>query len=289
MKSFLLSAILFGVALIASCSTPSKSDDPALESPYLGQKPPSSIPEPFAPGIVTTKGYEYGGVFTPDLEEFYFIRNNTESNKHELVIFRVKDGQWEESEIFPRRGTHIFSPDGSIMHLGGRFMERNDNGWSELKSLSVPFENLPIMRLSSSKYGTYYFDEFKRDLTGSIRFSRKVNGQYEEPKLIGKTINTGQSFHPFIAPDESYIIFDSKRENGQGDSDLYISYRQNDGAWGKAINLGEKINTEAWEAGASITSDGKYMFFNRNMGSKSYENVDIFWVSAGFIKELRNN
>ena len=27
-----------------------------IERPYLGQEPPGSAPEPFAPGIITTKG-----------------------------------------------------------------------------------------------------------------------------------------------------------------------------------------------------------------------------------------
>jgi Tol biopolymer transport system component len=114
-----------------------------------------------------------------------------------------------------------------------------------------------------------------------------VNGEHEEPQLLGKSINSGKSFHPFIAPDESYLIFDSKREDGYGDSDIYISYRQPDGSWGEAINLGSGINTDAWEASASVTPDGKYLFFNRNMGSDSYENVDIFWVDAQFIETLR--
>ena len=50
--------------------------------------------------------------------------------------------------------------------------------------------------------------------------------------------------HPFIAPDESYLIWDDEREGGYGDNDLYISFRQQDGSWGAAINLGDKINTE---------------------------------------------
>ena len=143
------------------------------------------------------------------------------------------------------------------------------------------------MRLTASSKGTYFFDEFKRDFTGSIRYSRLVDGKYEEPKLLSKKINGGKSFHPFIAPDESYLIFDGKREGGYGSSDLYISYRQKDGSWGEAINLGDKINTGAWEAGASVTPDGKYFFFNRNMGTDKYENVDIFWVDAKFIETLR--
>jgi hypothetical protein len=51
--------------------------------------------------------------------------------------------------------------------------------------------------------------------------------------------------------------------------------------------LGDKVNTEAWEASASVTPDGKYLFFNRNIGSDKYENVDIYWVDAKIIETLR--
>jgi len=30
--------------------------------------------------------------------------------------------------------------------------------------------------------------------------------------------------HPFIAPDEAYIIWDGERDSGYGDTDLYISF-----------------------------------------------------------------
>ncbi|MBI1393634.1 MAG: hypothetical protein GC152_12910 [Alphaproteobacteria bacterium] len=121
-----------------------------------------------------------------------------------------------------------------------------------------------------------------------IRYSRLVDGEYEDPKPLSEAINTGTYLnHPFIAPDESYLLWDAKREDGYGDSDIYISFRQDDGSWGAAINLGDKINTDAWEASASVTPDGEYLFFNRNMGSDEYEDVDIFWVDAGIIETLR--
>ncbi|MDB4292417.1 hypothetical protein N9954_03360 [Maribacter sp.] len=59
---------------------------------------------------------------------------------------------------------------------------------------------------------------------------------------------------------------------------------------GAVINLGEKINTDALEARASMTPDGKNLFFHRNMGytnSDKYEDVDIYWVDAGIIETLR--
>ena len=101
-------------------------------------------------------------------------------------------------------------------------------------------------------------------------------------------INTGTFLsHPFIAPDESYLLFDAEREDGFGESDIHISFKQKDGTWGNGINLGDKINTNAWEASASITPDGKYLFFSRNVGSDEFENVDIFWVDAQFMENLR--
>ncbi|WP_420386566.1 hypothetical protein [Roseivirga sp.] len=263
--------------------------DPNLSGPYLGQKPPGLTPEPFAPGLVTTQRWEYSGVFSPDMKEFYFLRQPADSSeKQEFVVHKNEGNKWQETVISSRQGQPFVSPDGKTMHLGRRFKERQKNGeWSELKRLESPFDSLPIMRLTASSKGTYFFDEFKRDFTGDIRYSRLVNGKYEAPRLLHKGINAGGSFHPFIAPDESYLLFDSKREGGFGDSDIYVSFRQQNGEWGDPINLGDKINTEAWEASASVTPDGKYLFFNRNMGSENYENVDIFWISMQVVENLR--
>lgn len=290
-KISLLAFILFFNTCKTEKSNTKEDNSSTKENFYLGQKSPGLIPEPFATGLVTTQGWEYYGGLTPDLKEFYFLREvgeTEEDKKTEFVVLKNNSNQWEVSVISPRVGTPFISPDGKTMHLGRRYKERINSGeWSEIKELNSPFDSLPIMRLTASSKGTYFFDEFKQDFTGDIRYSRFVGGKYEEPRLLNKEINTGKSFHPFIAPDESYLIFDSKREGGFGDSDIYISYRQQNEEWGRPINLGNKINTEAWEASASVTPDGKYLFFNRNMGSDDYENVDIFWVSTEIIEKLR--
>ncbi len=278
---------------IMNKNSDSQDNYPVLKEHYLGQKPPGLIPEPFAPGMITTKKWEYGGVFTPDLKEFYFIREVgevKENKKQEFVVYQYKNNQWQESVISPRVGQSFISPDGKTMHLGRRYKKRTENGgWSEIKKLSTPFEEIQIMRLTASLKGTYVFDEIGMpDGDGVIRYSRLTNGKREKPQPFGKEINTGKmNAHPFIAPDESYLIWDGERDSGYGDSDIYISFKQQDGSWGDAINLGDQINTKAWEAAATVTPDGKYLFFNRNMGSGNYENVDIFWVDAKIIENLR--
>lgn len=281
-------ALLLSLLMIGSVSH-GQGKTPIPDGPYLGQKTPGLTPEPFAPGIVSTKGWEYGAVFTPDMNEIYFIRQNEETEKQEFVTFQYENNGWHETVISPRVGQPFISPDGKVMHLGRRFKERTDTGWSDMQVLEAPFKDTLIMRLTASTSGTYYFDTFDKDnLSFPIRYSRLIDGKREEPKPLGDEINTGTHIsHPFIAPDESYLIWDAKREDGYGNSDIYISFRQQDGAWGEAINLGDKINTDVWEAAASVTPDGKYLFFNRNMGSDTYENVDIFWVDAQIIKDLR--
>ncbi|QJB70377.1 PD40 domain-containing protein [Parasphingorhabdus halotolerans] len=289
MTHFTASVALLLAFLIVSSVSHAQDELPVREGPYLGQKPPGSNPEPFAPGIVSTQGWEYGAVFTPDMKEIYFLRENAETKKHELVTFKYDNSRWVQSNVSPRIGQPMIAPDGNTMHLGRRYKERIGNRWSDVKFLTPPFEDMLIMRLTASMNGTYYFDTFdKNNSSFPIRYSRMIDGKREEPKILSKEINTGTHIlHPFIAPDESYLIWDAKREGGYGDSDIYISFRNQDGTWGKAINLGDKINTDAWEAAASVTPDGKYLFFNRNMGSDKYENVDIFWVDAQVIENLR--
>lgn len=270
-----------------ACNTKSKKENnneiPILEGPYLGQKPPGLIAEVFAPGIVSKEHQDWTGRFTPDMKEYYFTRNNSVSRKSTKILFKSENNQWHETELDPKMGGSI-SPDGKTMYAGNKYRERTDNGWSELKSLGAPFKDIPIMVLTASVKGTYFFDEFKRDVTGDIRYSRLVDGKHEEPKLLHKSINTGKSFHPFIAPDESYLIFDSKREDGFGDSDLYISFQQQDGSWSNAINLGDNINTEGPDTGGVVSPDGKYFFFNRKINS---EDSDVYWVDAQAIERLR--
>ena len=267
-----------------------KNELPVLSGPYLGQKPPGLTPEVFAPGIVSTDDWEKSGVFTPDLKEFHFIREvgDVEGNTKQVsIVIQYKNNQWKESVASSRMG--FISPDGKTMHFGRKYKERTEAGWSEIKSLGTPFKDIRIMRLTVSAKGTYVFDAMGE---GILRYSRLIDGKRQEPKLFGKEINSGRfNAHPFIAPDESYILWDGRRDSGYGKADIYISFRQQDGSWGDAINLGDKINTDTSEMGARVTPDGKYLFFNRNVGkvkpTDKYDNKNIFWVDAQIIETLR--
>ncbi len=282
MKNFSTSIALLFTLITVSGNSFGENEFPVLEGPYIGQKPPGLTPEVFAPGIVSTEHRDWGGSFTPDMKEYYFTRRNNKSGKTSKVVFKSENNRWHESVVEPRVGGFI-SPDGKTMHSGKQYRERTDDGWSELKSIGSPFEDIRIMRLTVSLKGTYVFDEATE--IGNIRYSRLIDGKREKPSPFSKEINTGKwTAHPFIAPDESYIIWDSERDGGYGDSDLYISFRQRDGSWGAAINFGDTINTDGEDGGGYVSPDGKYLFFCRRCSPPDFE---IMWVDAQIIERLR--
>ncbi len=256
---------------------------PALEDRYFSQKPPGLTPEIFAPRIISTDNSEQAAIFSPDSKEFYFRKYDEGLENDALVALQYKDNLWTETFVVPRGE---ISPDGQILYIGNEYREQTPSGWSKVKSLGAPFDSIPIMRLTASSKGTYYFDDVSsfgdKPPIVHIRYSRLIDGIREKPRTLGIDTGTNLKFHPFIAPDESYLIFDSKLENGN--ADLYISFRQKDGSWGAAIKLGNKINTELSDVYGSVTSDGKCFFFTRTLSNGK---KNTMWVDAGFIETLR--
>jgi len=275
MKSILLSMLLLLSVLMMSSVSHSQDAIPIPDGPYLGQTPPGSTPEIFAPGIVNTEEYrEIEGMFGADMKTFYFVRRAGKERSHGLAVIEYKNNQWHESVVKQDVSEPSISPDGMTIYFKNKYMELTSAGWSELKSLGAPFGNIDIMRLSASSNGTYYFDTYTKKQDTPLRYSRLIDGKYEQPKPLGQQFGIGRyNAHPFIAPDESYIIFDSQREGGYGKSDLYISFRAADGSWGLAINMGDKINTTNAENYPSVSPDGKYLFFDRRI--KSGENTEV--------------
>jgi len=282
-----ISIILFLSVFVITGKSYSQDKLPILEGPYMGQKPPGKIAEPFAPGIISKEGWELEGVFAPGMKEFYFTTKGGKYTRPTVFGFRQESNVWKQYLVFKRTGEVTFSPDGRRMHMAKGYKDRNGDGWSERQSLGPMFdrEDWGIMRLSASSKGTYVFDDYKSN--DVIRISTLKDGIRQAPKKMSPVVNTGKmTAHPFIAPDESYLIWDSEREGGHGDSDLYISFKQKDGTWGAAINMGDKVNSDKWDAYASVTPDGKYILFNRGIDDDN-QNVDIYWVDAKIIDDLR--
>jgi len=303
MKIIKLLVLLLAIFLNA-CNTKNQKanelDFPSLEDLFLEQKPPGSIPEILAPRFVTT-GEDFVGnvLFSPDMKEIYVEKHNGDFKKSKTYIIQYKNNKWHNDSITNRKRPDYFSKDGTIIYKGNKYMERTESGWSELKPMGVPFDDKFIMGISISDQKTIFFSHFSRldipDRNGAISYSRFKDGKYESSKKLGKHINNEKPLaHPYVAPDESYILWDAVREEGCGDSDIYISFKQKDGSWGSVINLGPQINTEQSESSPSVTPDGKYLtFFRGGYTVKEDGSFYVFgspyWVSNEVIEKLRPN
>ena len=100
--------ILIFVIFLNACKTekanPKGNDSSTEENFYFGQKPPSTIPEIFAPEIISINGrYEHGISFSPDLSEIYFSANKKEVEvKIYFSKLKEKNGHLLKKQILPR-------------------------------------------------------------------------------------------------------------------------------------------------------------------------------------------
>ena len=95
-------------------------------------------------------------------------------------------------------------------------------------------------------------------------------GNWSAPDNLGATINTsGFEISPFLSDDGRVLFFASNGHDGYGDADIYMSRRLYDswGIWSEPINLGSKINSEAFDAYFFLQDNSDvYFVSNRNGG-----------------------
>jgi len=103
---------------------------------------------------------------------------------------------------------------------------------------------------------------------------------WSEPENLGNNINTEfWESTPTLSPDNRALYFSSKRTGGFGGADLYVSYRDAQGKWGEAINLGPTINTIGDEQAPFIHADNQTLYFTSN-GLTGYGGSDLFVIRS---------
>jgi outer membrane protein OmpA-like peptidoglycan-associated protein len=102
------------------------------------------------------------------------------------------------------------------------------------------------------------------------------DGRFTEPIRLSDNINTPEEEESvFIHPDNQTIYFSSNGHTGMGGIDIFMSKRQADGSWGKAINLGYPINTSHDENSLLVDASGKLAYFASEREG-GYGGLDIY-------------
>jgi len=270
-----------------------------LDGTYLGQNSPGKIPEVFAPNILNYEnGYHGTIVFSPDRTEAYWtpmaggwgeVRFSKFINNSWSVPKKVQFG------LNSAVSEPTFSPDGKKIYFLSTepikqetkkrrriwFCKKSTEGWSKAALVSENVNKHPThWSFSIAGNGNLYFtSEINEELSKQDIYMSGYNGKsYSDPIPISSKINTSQSDHtPYIAPDESYLIFTRGNSNK---SDLYVSFKTKDNDWSEAKNLGSIINIGKHNVAPKVSPDGKYLFY---LSYKTGDKFRIYWVDINVI------
>lgn len=305
-------ACAFFVSLITVVSGCVRQSQPsALRGEYLGQTPPGRIPEVFAPGMISRAGFHLHSslAFSLDGNEVYFTKYVSEpAAQGTICLMKQEKGVWLEAETASFSGVYsddspVFSPDGTRLYFSSTrpvneheraddlniwFVERSGDGWSEpVYAGDTLNSDYSDFRLSFTRDGTIYLSSDRDDHqngTFDIFTSNLAGGNYALPRKVGESITTPVTEQiAYVAPDETHLVFYRHNRERFEDTGLYISFRGENGAWSRGVNLGELFNSppEAVTQAASLSPDGKYLFFLRR------RHEAIYWVDASIIEDLR--
>lgn len=298
-----LQHILGSTVLAASLSTASLA---AELNDYIMKETPGLSPQKFAPGIVSTDdAFELNAVFSKDGQEFFFTRQI--KGKFKIFSMERTDAGWSKPEMISFSKTHpdhrdadmMFSPDGKRLYfisdrpLEGYpenvynlwYVDRENNGWSAPVALSSTVNTQgPDYYPAITGDGSLYYSAVRSDSLGDTDIYR---AQYISPGVFGDPVNQGSGVNTkqgegdvFVSPNEDYMIHVAGgRKDGLGRGDLYISFKQADGSWGKDIHMGDKINSDKIDFCPMVTPDGKYFFYSQG--------GDVYWMDAKIIDTYR--
>jgi ankyrin repeat protein len=281
---------------------------PVLKGEYLGQIPPGETPLIFAPGIVSTAAHEFSSCFSPDGKEFYFTRRNPENFRRSVMFCKKAGGAWTEPAVAPFSGQDAFepfvTPDNRRLYFqSGRemsgalqmftlFVERSDSGWGQVTDPGEPFNPMKTMHISATAGNTLYTTDISagmaaRTSAGTVGSGheclgvlRLVNGRYEKLEKLGPPLDKfPRSMHPWISPDERYILFSVVDPSPDGRSSLYFSQKKKEGTWDEPRQVPLAISA----AQPFVTPDGRYLFFTSMQSGTG----NLYWVSARILDKLK--
>ncbi|MNI22831.1 translocation protein TolB [compost metagenome] len=272
--------------IVMGCS----SNQPA--HPYAS-KEPIKTPKLFLPDIFSTDTPEMSITFSPDGHTMYFTRVSLDQLERNIYYSNFENDQWTEPQkvSFSVDNQYDFTPfltsDGKRLYFSSNritdkepstlmvyriwYVEKDGDDWGIPQLVS----DLPSGEFSISANGTAYVARMD-GRTEHIFRAKWTDGKYEQAEKLSDSINDSNYYNtsPYIAPDESFLIF-ARYTLDMNTAMLYISYNRN-GKWTEAEKLSEAINEEGYlTVGPRISPDGKYLFFDK---AKRNSAINIYQV-----------
>jgi hypothetical protein len=274
---------MVGIAAVLACA--------GGRAPEAGGATDAVRCELYGAGHFSTGAWDFFMAFAPDQRQVLFGRADPTFTNYEILETRLgADGRWSPpvrpsfASAWSEADPHISPAGDAVFFISNRpepgetaarpthdmwFAARAaDGSWGTAQRVPAPANDPELDEWSpavAASGNLYFGGERAGGLGGSdLWVSRWEGGVYRAPENLGPAINTaGLEVEPWIAPDESYLIFAGlRRADSVGSYDLYIS-RRREGGWTPARPLAA-INTAASEWNHSVSPDGEWLYFGSN-------------------------
>ena len=283
------------ILIILGCQPQQPEKQSAM--PYIHVS--ANKPIPLQPELVPAGQLIHRGIFSNDLQEYYFTVSDTAFAKFDVLVSKYVDGTWQAAEPaffnseFSEHGMS-FSPDGQTLVFSSTRPTGSDvsDTWHIWKSVKtegnwgepeyVEVANLRDKLLSHPTLmpdGTMYFHASEPDYSNMHIYSSAFeNGAYSEAtKMTFEGLNALGSCTPYVSADGRYLIFAAIGES----LDLYYCEKNGDGVWSKPMPFPKSINENS-QGNPYLTPDLKQLTYAVEKGQGQWEIMKV--STKGIIK-----
>ncbi|MGI4871162.1 MAG: TolB family protein [Janthinobacterium lividum] len=270
--------LLAGAAAVALAVT-------LLAKPAAGSGPSAQL-QLLAPGIICTGAYETHPAFSPSGDTLYFLTCSPDLSSNTICVSYRRAGRWTPPEVASFSGQYVdadpfVSRDGQTLYfISDRPVQPGDPSKTDMdiwlvrrgpRSWSAPVHLAAPINSPQDEYyptltdgGTLYFGSARPGgFGGSDLYRCPLRAGSPGPaENLGAGVNTADNeYEPFVAPDESYLLFVATHPAGLQHADLYLAHPQA-GKWGAVSKLPAPFNSGSTEFSPKVSRDGRTFYFS---------------------------
>ena len=200
---------------------------------------------------------EFNPMLSPDGTTLYVTRRGHASNIAGVI---------DQGDIWYARSTQEgWTP---LIHAGDVINHQGLNG---------------VVGFSADGQRMYLLNYFDSDGNGGgnlrqgISVSSLVGGEWTKPERLSIKFFQNNSSHlsATISKDEKILIISMASFTTEGNEDLYVSFKKENGEWTQPKGLGNTVNTFAEEWTPFLASDNRTLYFASN-GFEGFGSRDIY-------------
>jgi len=203
---------------------------------------------------INSNAGDYGPALSPDNSTLFF------TTKRNVIKQGLKERENEDL---------MYSENESGYWMPAKALEGINSPYNEGSATVSPDGNQLVFTRCGSPDGQGSCDLFISD--------RTEDGGWSTARNIGKAVNSIYwDSHPSFSHSGDTLFFSSDRLGGFGMTDIYFTYKNNNGEWASPKNMGPVINTRGSEVSPFYHPAHNVLYFSSNGQLLNFGEFDIY-------------